>query len=104
MLSKGSPVNPGNALCLSRKLGGSKVRPTPKRTRFLGIEGSAPGKRNNPRPGVTGHQGKLEVTATGRRGVLRPHSTDEGGEPQGSGKGRPRYPSEGRGEQLDVPS
>jgi hypothetical protein len=38
----------------------------------------------------------------GRRAVLRVHSTDEGGEPQGSRKGRPRYPLEGRDEQVDV--
>src|SRR6266851_9330275 len=29
--------------------------------------------------------------------VVEPHSTDEGGEPQGSRKGRPRDPLEGRG-------
>jgi hypothetical protein len=39
---------------------------------------------------------------TGRRAVLRVHSTDEGGEPQGSREGRPRYPLEGRDEQGDV--
>ena len=32
--------------------------------------------------------------------VLQPHSTDEGGEPQGSRKGRPRYPPEGRGKHV----
>ena len=32
--------------------------------------------------------------------VLQPHSTGEGGEPQGSRKGRPRYPPEGRGKQT----
>jgi hypothetical protein len=36
------------------------------------------------------------------RAVLRTHSTDEGGEPQGSRKGRPRNPLEGRGEQAYV--
>jgi hypothetical protein len=35
------------------------------------------------------------------RAVLRTHSTDEGGEPQGFRKERPRYPLEGRGEQAD---
>ena len=39
---------------------------------------------------------------TSRKAVLRFHSTDEGGEPQGSRKGRPRYPLEGRGEQVDA--
>ena len=38
----------------------------------------------------------------GRREVLRAHSTVEGGEPQGSRKGRPRYPLEGRGEQVEA--
>lgn len=33
--------------------------------------------------------------------VLRTHTTYEGGEPQGSRKGRPGYPLEGRGEQMD---
>ena len=37
------------------------------------------------------------------RAVVRPHSTGEGGEPQGSREGRPRDPLEGRGEQPDVP-
>jgi hypothetical protein len=32
--------------------------------------------------------------------VLQPYSTDEGGEPQGSRKGRPRNPLEGRGKQA----
>jgi hypothetical protein len=51
---------------------------------------------------VTCRQGKPEAAAIGRRAVLRTHSTDEGGEPQGSRKGRPRYPLEGRGKQVDV--
>jgi hypothetical protein len=38
----------------------------------------------------------------GRREVLQVHSTVEGGEPQGSREGRPRYPLEGRDEQVDV--
>jgi hypothetical protein len=36
------------------------------------------------------------------REVLRTHGTGEGGEPQGSRKGRPGYPLEGRGEQMDA--
>ena len=51
---------------------------------------------------VSRGQGKPEVAVTGRRAVLQLHSTDEGGEPQGSRKGRPRYPLEGRGKQVDV--
>jgi hypothetical protein len=36
------------------------------------------------------------------RAVLRPRSTDEGGEPQGFRKERPRNPLEGRGKQGDA--
>jgi hypothetical protein len=53
-------------------------------------------KRSLLRPRETGGAGK------GRRAVLRVHSTGEGGEPQGSREGRPRYPLEGRDEQVDV--
>jgi hypothetical protein len=38
----------------------------------------------------------------GCRAVLRTHSTDESGEPQGFRKERPRNPLEGRGKQADV--
>ena len=44
-------------------------------------------------------------TGGGREGsaaVVRAHSTDEGGEPQGFRQERPRDPLEGRGEQADV--
>jgi hypothetical protein len=58
-------------------------------------------KRSTSAAKVTGRQGKPEAAATGRRAVLRTHSTDEGGEPQGSRRGRPRYPLEGRGKQVD---
>lgn len=53
-------------------------------------------KRSLLMPRETGGAGK------GKEAVLRFHSTDEGGEPQGSRKGRPRYPLEGRDEQVDV--
>jgi len=98
---KGSPVNPGNSLCSSLYMG--MVRPNPNRTRSPGREGPH-GKQNNPRPGVIDHQGQPEGIAKDNRGLLRTNSTREGGESQGSRKGRPRYPLEGRGEQLDVPS
>ena len=44
-------------------------------------------------------------TGGGREGsaaVVRAHSTDEGGKPQGFRKERPRDPPEGRGKQEDV--
>ena len=53
------------------------------------------------------HTGKLYVQferrteASAQARLLRP-DTCEGGEPQGFRKERPRYPPEGRGEQVDV--
>jgi hypothetical protein len=45
-------------------------------------------------------KGRPEEARTDAGAVLRPNSTDEGGEPQGSRKGRPRNPLEGRGKQA----
>jgi hypothetical protein len=72
-----------------------------KATRSPGGEGCPREKRTTLKrsllpPRETGGAGK------GRGAVLRFHSTCEGGEPQGSRKGRPRYPLEGRDEQVDV--
>lgn len=53
-------------------------------------------RQRYPVPRETGGAGN------GRGAILRRHSTDEGGEPQGSGDGRPRGPLEGRAEQVDV--
>jgi len=46
-------------------------------------------------------QGQPEAAVTDSPAVLRTHSTDQGGESQGSREGRPRYPLEGRGKQMD---
>jgi hypothetical protein len=100
MLSQGFPVNPGKSLYFFGSTG--TVAHETKRTWSVGREGIPHEKRSDPRTEVTCHQGQLEMAATDRRECLRAHSTDEGGEPQGSGKGRPRYPVEGRGEQQDV--
>ena len=91
MLTKGFPVNPGE-LPASPQAGPGAAQP--KDTRSPGGEGCLREKRMTLkrsllRPRETGGAG------TGRRAVLRFHSTDEGGEPQGSRKGRPRYPLEG---------
>ena len=51
---------------------------------------------------VRATKGRPEEARTDAGAVLRPYSTDEGGEPQGSRKGRPRNPLEGRGKQGDV--
>ena len=98
MLTKGFPVNPGE-LPASPQAGPGAAQP--KDTRSPGGEGCPREKRMTLQrslllPRETGGAG------TGRRAVLRFHSTDEGGEPQGSRKGRPRYPLEGRDEQVDV--
>ena len=63
----------------------------PRRARHLSAHqsGNAIAKGDQRRPRMDG------------RAVLRPHSTCEGGEPQGFRKERPRYPLEGRGKQAD---
>ena len=99
MLTKGFPVNPGE-LPASPESGLGYAQP--KGTRSPGNEGGPVGSETGPRRGETCRQGRPEAAAMGRRAVLRFHSTDEGGEPQGSRKGRPRYPLEGRDEQVDV--
>lgn len=100
MLPKGFPVNPGELPVSAENW--ASVWPSPNSTRSPGMRALPQEKRTNPRRAETCCQGKPEVAATGRRAVLRAHSTDEGGEPQGSRKGRPRYTLEGRGEQVDV--
>ena len=95
---QGTSREPRRAPCFSAiwALGDAQ----PKGTRSPGGEGPREKrttlKRSLLQPRETGGAGK------GRRAVLRVHSTGEGGEPQGSRKGRPRYPLEGRDEQVDV--
>jgi hypothetical protein len=96
---QGTFREPRRAPCLSTYLGSGAAQP--KDTWSPGGEGCPREKRMTLkrsllRPRETGGAG------TGGRAVLRVHSTDEGGEPQGSRKGRPRYPLEGRDEQVDV--
>ena len=52
--------------------------------------------------GGTPLQGLTGGVADGSGAVVETHSTGEGGEPQGSRKGRPRDPLEGRGCRADV--
>jgi hypothetical protein len=99
-VSKGIFRERRRAPCLCRSMGVGPAQP--KLDQVPGEEGAPHGKRTNPRRAVTRCQGRPEATATDRRAVLRARITDEGGEPQGSRKGRPRYPLEGRGEQVDV--
>ena len=99
MLSRGFPANPGE-LATSPESGLGYAQP--KGTRSPGNEGCPEGSEPGPRRGETCCQGRPEAAATGRGAVLRVHSTDEDGEPQGSREGRPRHPLEGRDEQVDV--
>src|SRR5215469_13361570 len=52
---------------------------------------------------VRATKGRPEEAWTDAGAVLRPHITEEGGEPQGSREGRPRHPLEGRGKQSYEP-
>jgi len=65
--------------------------------------------RNPGELAISAHQSGNVITKGDRRrtradgrAVLRPRSTCEGGKPQGFRKERPRYPLEGRGEQVHV--
>src|SRR5215471_21762795 len=49
---------------------------------------------------VRATEGRPEEARMDLGAVLQPHSTDEGGEPQGSRQGRPRDPPEGRGKRT----
>lgn len=99
MLSQRLPVNPGELPVSSRIWG--VVHPDDKRTGSAVAAEGRRQKRTTSDAEVTCRQGRPEVAATGRRAVLRTHITCEGGEPQGSRKGRPWHPLEGRGKQVD---
>jgi hypothetical protein len=98
MLSQGSPVNPGELTISSRSC--ASVPRIRSGTRSVGQEGWAY-RSEHILVEVNRRQGKPEATVTDSPAVLRTHGTCEGGEPQGSRKGRPGYPLEGRGEQMD---
>ncbi len=98
MLSKGSPVNPGELTISS--ISCARVARTRSGTRPTGQEGSTHGSEYALTE-VSRRQGQPEATVTDSPAVFRTHSTCEGGEPQGSRKGRPGYPLEGRGKQMD---
>ena len=90
---------PRRASDLSRvrvRFGPTRNEPGPE-----GNEG-VPREANRPSTRSTCRQGRPEVAGKGRRAVVCAHSTDEGGEPQGFRKERPRYPPEGRGKRVDV--
>src|ERR1700674_1210533 len=98
MLTKGLSVNPGE-LPASPQTGPGGAQPKDTwspRGEGCPREKRMTLKRSHLLPRETGGAG------TGRRAVLRFHTTDEGGEPQGSRKGRPRYPLEERDEQVDA--
>ena len=95
MLSQGSPVNPGKSSDFFDPTG--MVPPDPNRTRSLGQEGVPQEKRNDPQIEVNEHQGQPEGFGTDREDCLRTHSTDEGGEPQGSGERAATVSTGGKG-------
>jgi len=72
MLPKGFPMNPGELAISARKSGKADAKGDRRR---LSMDGGA---------------------------VLRPRSTDEGGELQGFREERPQNPLEGRGKQVHV--
>jgi hypothetical protein len=95
------PHEPRRALCFSVTTFGYSVTPIPKTPGLRGGEGCPREKRTTLKRSLLLPR-ETAGAGTGRRAVLRFHSTAEGGEPQGSRKGRPRYPLEGRDEQVDV--
>jgi hypothetical protein len=98
MLSKGSSVNPGELAISSERC--ASVPRNRSGTRSVGQEGWAY-RSEHALTEVNRRRGQPEAAVTGGAAVLRTHITDEGGEPQGSCKGRPGYPLEGRGKQMD---
>src|SRR5437016_5590534 len=98
MLSKGSPVNPGE---LGYSFGKLREGCAHEKCNPVYGRGGRPIEANTSSTKVSRRQGKPEAAVMNSPAVLRSHSTDEGGKPQGSRKGRPGYPPEGRGEQMD---
>jgi hypothetical protein len=98
MLPKGSPGNPGELTISSKRC--ALVPRMRSGTRSVGQEGRAY-RSEHALIEVSRRQGQPEAAVTDSTAVLRAHITGEGGEPQGSRKGRPGYPLEGRGEQMD---
>jgi hypothetical protein len=98
MLSKGSPVNPGELAISSEYC--ALVPRIRSGTGSVGQEGRAY-RSEHALTEVSRRQGQPEAGVMDSTAVLRARSTCEGGEPQGSRKGRPGYPLEGRGKQMD---
>jgi len=98
MFSKRSPVNPGELTIPSKYC--AQVPRIRNGTRSMGQEGRTH-RSQHALIEVSRCQGKPEAAGMDSTAVLRTHSTYEDGEPQGSRKGRPGYPLEGRGEQMD---
>jgi hypothetical protein len=95
MLSQGSAVNRGKSSDLFDHTG--MVPPDPNRTRSLGRGGVPHEKQSGPRIEVNEPQGQPEGLGTDQADFLRTHSTDEGGEPQGSGERAATVSTGGKG-------
>ena len=99
MLIKGLPVNPGE-LPASPQYGPS-VAPNPKTPGLRGAR-AAPARSERPSSGVSCCQGKPEAQVrAGEQSYdsIVPMKVENRRAPE---KGRPRYPLEGRDEQVDV--
>jgi hypothetical protein len=99
MLTKGFPVNPGE-LPASPPIW-AQVAPNPKTPGLRGAR-VAPARSERPSSGVSCGQGKPEAQArAGEQSYdsIVPMKVDNRRAPE---KGRPRYPLEGRDEQVDV--
>ena len=94
MLSKGSPVNPGELTISSEDC--AKVPRIRSGTGSVGHEGWAHGSEYILTE-VSRRQGQPEAAGTDSSAVLRSRSTGEGGEPQGSLIGAARIPTGGKG-------
>lgn len=98
MFPKGFPVNPGELAISSKDC--AQVPRIRNGTGPVG-QGGRVHRSEYALTEVSHRQGQPEAVTMDSPAVLRTHSTDEGGKPQGSCKGRPGYPLEGRGEQID---
>ena len=100
MLTKGLPVNPGELLPL-RKFG-PQVRPNPKAPGLSGGEGCPREKRTTLVRAVSCCQGKPEAQARAGEQSYESIVPMKVENRRALGQRRPRYPLEGRDEQVDV--
>ena len=96
---KGTPCEPRRAHYLSRN--GHRFSPTRMEPGPEGNEG-VPGKQTNPRRGVPATKGDQRRQGRVGEQSYEPIVPAKVGNRRAPEKGRPRYPLEGRGEQVDA--